>query len=296
LRRLKSITQTIEFMRILTLPLFFSFLSLPFCFPIEAAKPIGKRATKSLFTNFPNQKGASKKLVWSDEFNTAGSIDTNKWAFNIGTGDAGWGNNELEYYTKNKKNARIEKGHLIIEAVKEKIGGMEYSSARLLTKGKAAWTYGRFEIRAKLTKGVGTWPAIWMLGSNIDQVGWPTCGEIDIMEHVGKSLNEINWSAHSKLYNWPKGTQKTAKAMVDHVTDSFHVYTLDWSKSALQFYVDNQLYLTVPNENKSTDYYPFVAPQFLLLNLAIGGGFGGPTIDNSIFPVRMEVDYVRVYQ
>lgn len=166
----------------------------------------------------------------------------------------------------------------------------------MLTKGKADWTYGRFEIRAKLPAGLGSWPAIWMLGSNIDQVGWPACGEIDIMEHVGKSLNEIHWSAHSKLYNWPKGTQKTAKAFISDVTASFHVYTLDWSKKEMKFYVDNVLYLTVENENKSDEYYPFVAPQFLLLNLAVGGGFGGPKVDDSIFPIRMEVDYVRVYQ
>jgi beta-glucanase (GH16 family) len=238
----------------------------------------------------------SKKLVWADEFNTPGHPDTTKWAYNIGTGDNGWGNNELEYYTNKESNARVENGNLIIEARKENLGENKYTSARLLTKGKAAWTYGQFEIRAKLPAGLGSWPAIWMLGNNIDQVGWPACGEIDIMEHVGKSLNEIHWSVHSKLYNWPQGTQKTAKAIIKNVTDSFHVYTLDWSKEALKFYVDKVLYLTVLNENKSEDYFPFVAPQFLLLNLAIGGGFGGPQIDDRIFPIRMEVDYVRVYQ
>jgi len=241
-------------------------------------------------------KNTTKKLVWSDEFNKPGHPDTTKWAYNIGTGNNGWGNNELEYYTNSENNARVDNGNLIIEARKENVGGQNYTSARMLTKGKADWTYGRFEIRAKLPAGLGSWPAIWMLGSNIDQVGWPACGEIDIMEHVGKSLNEIHWSAHSKLYNWPKGTQKTAKAFISDVTASFHVYTLDWSKKEMKFYVDNVLYLTVENENKSDEYYPFVAPQFLLLNLAVGGGFGGPKVDDSIFPIRMEVDYVRVYQ
>ena len=241
-------------------------------------------------------KNTTKKLVWSDEFNKPGHPDTTKWAYNIGTGNNGWGNNELEYYTNSENNARVDNGNLIIEARKENVGGQNYTSARMLTKGKADWTYGRFEIRAKLPAGLGSWPAIWMLGSNIDQVGWPACGEIDIMEHVGKSLNEIHWSAHSKLYNWPKGTQKTAKAYISDVTASFHVYTLDWSKKEMKFYVDNVLYLTVENENKSDEYYPFVAPQFLLLNLAVGGGFGGPKVDDSIFPIRMEVDYVRVYQ
>lgn len=241
-------------------------------------------------------KNTTKKLVWSDEFNKPGHPDTTKWAYNIGTGNNGWGNNELEYYTNSENNARVDNGNLIIEARKENVGGQNYTSARMLTKGKADWTYGRFEIRAKLPAGLGSWPAIWMLGSNIDQVGWPACGEIDIMEHVGKSLNEIHWSAHSKLYNWPKGTQKTAKAFISDVTASFHVYTLDWTKKEMKFYVDNVLYLTVENENKSDEYYPFVAPQFLLLNLAVGGGFGGPKVDDSIFPIRMEVDYVRVYQ
>jgi len=244
----------------------------------------------------PLVKDSTKKLVWADEFNTPGHPDTAKWAYNIGTGNNGWGNNELEYYTNSDSNARVENGNLIIEARKENVGGKNYTSARMLTQGKFDWTYGRFEIRAKLPAGVGSWPAIWMLGSNIDKVGWPACGEIDIMEHVGKSLNEIHWSAHSKLYNWPKGTQKTAKAILNNVTTSFHVYKLDWSKEAMKFYVDNVLYLTVKNENKSIEYYPFEAPQFLLLNLAVGGGFGGPKVDDSIFPIRMEVDYVRVYQ
>ena len=284
-------------MRIIPLTLLLTSISLTF----NAQKPALKLPAKA--TAYPVKvpptslmKDTIKKLVWSDEFNTPGHPDTTKWAYNIGTGSDGWGNNELEYYTNSNNNARVENGNLIIEARKENLGGQNYTSARMLTQGKADWTYGRFEIRAKLPAGVGSWPAIWMLGSNIDQVGWPACGEIDIMEHVGKSLNEIHWSAHSKLYNWPKGTQKTAKAFINDVTTSFHVYTLDWSKKEMKFYVDNVLYLTVENENKSDEYYPFVAPQFLLLNLAVGGGFGGPKVDDSIFPIRMEVDYVRVYQ
>ena len=284
-------------MRIIPLTLLLTSISLTF----NAQKPALKLPAEATAypVNVPTptlMKDPIKKLVWSDEFNITGHPDTTKWAYNIGTGNNGWGNNELEYYTNSNNNARVENGNLIIEARKENLGGQNYTSARMLTQGKADWTYGRFEIRAKLPAGVGSWPAIWMLGSNIDQVGWPACGEIDIMEHVGKSLNEIHWSAHSKLYNWPKGTQKTAKAFINDVTASFHVYTLDWSKKEMKFYVDNVLYLTVENENKSDEYYPFVAPQFLLLNLAVGGGFGGPKVDDSIFPIRMEVDYVRVYQ
>jgi len=284
-------------MRIIPLTLLLTTISLTFNAQKSALKLPAKATAYPVKVPTPTlMKDPIKKLVWSDEFNINGHPDTTKWAYNIGTGNNGWGNNELEYYTNSNNNARVENGNLIIEARKENLGGQNYTSARMLTQGKADWTYGRFEIRAKLPAGVGSWPAIWMLGSNIDQVGWPACGEIDIMEHVGKSLNEIHWSAHSKLYNWPKGTQKTAKAFINDVTASFHVYTLDWSKKEMKFYVDNVLYLTVENENKSDEYYPFVAPQFLLLNLAVGGGFGGPKVDDSIFPIRMEVDYVRVYQ
>jgi beta-glucanase (GH16 family) len=239
---------------------------------------------------------SSLKLVWSDEFNTGNTPDTSKWNYNIGNGEWGWGNNEQQYYTKDASNVRIENGKLIIEARKEDKEKFKYTSARMLTQGKASWTYGRFEIRAKLPKGMGTWPAIWMLGDNIKTVGWPACGEIDIMEEVWKEPNVINWSTHSKMLNWPKGTQKTYKAKINTATDQFHVYRLDWSEKSIQFYVDNRLYYTVQNDGRGKDYYPFVDPQFLLVNLAIGGNMPGQTIDDTIFPVRMELDYVRVYQ
>jgi len=184
----------------------------------------------------------------------------------------------------------------VIEARKESKGGKNYTSARLLTQGKASWTYGTFEIRAKLPKGVGTWPAIWMLGNNITTAGWPTCGEIDIMEHVGKEQDVINWSTHSKLSNWTLDTQRTNKTKIDGVSNDFHIYKMEWSKHDIQFFVDGKLYYTSPNEGKGTEYYPFNAPQFLLLNFAVGGNMGGNSIDNNIFPCRMEVDYVRVYQ
>ena len=238
----------------------------------------------------------AKKLVWSDEFNNGTRPDTAKWAYNVGTGANGWGNNESQYYTANAANARIENGHLVIEARKENKGSKMYTSARMHTQGKASWTYGRFEIRAKLPKALGTWPAIWMLGENFGKVAWPECGEIDIMEEVGKEAGVINWSAHSKKLNWILGTQKTFKLYIPGVTDDYHLYTLDWTKDFLKFYVDGTLYYTVMNEGKGKDYYPFVTPQFLLLNLAIGGNMGGNKIDDKIFPVSMIVDYVRIYQ
>jgi len=263
----------------------------------QKATPLGNLS--ALHTTLPTTimvNDTLKKLVWSDEFNSGTRPDTTKWDYNIGTGQWGWGNNEAQYYTSDATNVRIENGNLIIEARKEDKGGQKYTSARMLTKGKYSWTYGRFEIRAKLPKGVGTWPAIWMLGDNIKTVGWPACGEIDIMEHVGKEQDVINWSTHSKLNNWSKGTQVTNKATVLGVSSGFHVYKMEWSKESIQFFVDNKLYYTSFNEDKGLNYYPFLAPQFLLLNLAIGGNMGGPIIDDSIFPCRMEVDYVRVYQ
>ena len=242
--------------------------------------------------NFPQKI----KLVWSDEFDKGNAPDTTKWTYNIGTGQNGWGNNELQYYTNELKNVRIENGHLIIEARKENKGDKSYTSARLLTQGKASWTYGRFEIRAKLPKGQGTWPAIWMLGDNIKKVGWPDCGEIDIMEEVGKEPNVINWSTHSKKLNWPLGTQQTYKELITDATDHFHTYRIDWTKAGIEFYVDDVLKFTVLNEGKGEAYYPFVAPQFLILNLAIGGNMPGFEVNDTIFPVSMVIDYVRVYQ
>lgn len=289
-------------MRILPLSMILTVLSLSFCAQKEAPAPAPVVVTPPTPTTPPTTTtptDTTKKLVWSDEFDKGSLPDTSKWAYNIGTGSNGWGNNESEYYTKDSTNARIENGNLIIEARKESRGGKNYTSARLLTQGKATWTYGRLEIRAKLPRGIGSWPAIWMLGANIEgtgAVGWPTCGEIDIMEHTGKELGAISFSAHSKLLNWTLGTQKTFKTNIDNVADAFHVYSIDWTKDMIKFYVDGVLYYNVTNDGRGLESYPFVAPQFLLLNLAVGGNFAGNTIDDNIFPIRMEVDYVRVYQ
>ena len=284
-------------MRLLPLTAILSILSLSFCAQKEAPSSVTPPDPVTPTTpTTPPATDTVKKLVWSDEFNSGSRPDTTKWVYNIGTGSNGWGNNEAQYYTGDSTNARIENGNLIIEARKEIKGGKSYTSARMITQGKASWTYGRFEIRAKLPKGVGTWPAIWMLGDNITTVGWPTCGEIDIMEHVGKEQDMVLWSTHSKLNNWSLGTQKTNKSIIEGVSTDFHIYKMEWSKDYIQFFVDGKLYYTSPNEGKGSDYYPFNAPQFLLLNLAIGGNLGGPTINDAIFPCRMEVDYVRVYQ
>lgn len=284
-------------MRILPFTLLLTLLSLSFCAQKEAPKPIVIIPDITITPLAPSD--TVKKLVWSDEFDKSGMPDSTKWNYNIGTGSNGWGNNESQYYTKDTTNARVEKGLLIIEARKENKGGKSYTSARLLTQGKASWTFGRIEVKAKLPKGIGSWPAIWTLGTNIEgtgAVGWPACGEIDIMEHVGKELGVVHFSTHSKLLNWPMGTQKTFKTNVNHVSDSFHVYRLDWTKDMIQFFIDDVMYYMVPNDGRGVDAYPFVAPQFLLLNLAIGGNMGGSIIDDTMFPIRMEIDYVRIYQ
>lgn len=240
----------------------------------------------------------ARKLVWADEFEKAGLPDSTKWAYDVG--GWGWGNNELQYYTERRaENARIENGRLIIEARKDGYQGKNYTSARLLTQNKTTWTYGRFEVMAKLPKGVGTWPAIWMLGKNIPAAGWPRCGEIDIMEHVGYDEGTVHGSVHSETYNHVKGTQRTSKMTVPDVASAFHLYAIDWTTDQIEFFIDDKLYYTVQKSTLgNTDaQWPFNQPFFLILNVAVGGNWGGQKgVDENIWPQRMEVDYVRVYQ
>jgi beta-glucanase (GH16 family) len=236
-----------------------------------------------------------KKIIWSDEFNYKGLPDTKKW--NYDTGGHGWGNNELQYYTaKQLKNARVENGYLIIEAHKEKIANNPYSSARLVTKGKGEWTYGRIDVRARIPKGLGTWPAIWMLGSSTP-LKWPDDGEIDIMEHVGYDQGNIHASVHTKKYNHIQRTQKTDSLIVKDCSEKFHIYSVEWNAEHLTILVDNQVYFHFNNDHTGNDAWPFNAPMHLLLNIAVGGFWGGlKGIDNTIFPKKMEIDYVRVFQ
>jgi beta-glucanase (GH16 family) len=237
-------------------------------------------------------------LVWSDEFDRAGLPDSTKWTYE--TGGNGWGNNEKQFYTSRRpENARVENGKLIIEARKEAYQGNNYSSARLTTKGKQTWQYGRIEARAKLPKGVGTWPAIWMLGANLSRVGWPLGGEIDIMEHVGYDEGVVHGTIHSEAYNHVKKTEKGGSIPVQDVTTDFHTYAIDWNADQIDFYVDDKKYYSVQKATlgNSAAQWPFDQPFYLLLNLAVGGNWGGQKgIDETIWPQRIEVDYVRVYQ
>jgi beta-glucanase (GH16 family) len=236
-----------------------------------------------------------RKLVWSDEFNYKGLPDSTKWSYDVG--GHGWGNSELQYYTDRMlNNARVEKGHLIIEARKEATGGMKYTSARLITKGKGDWTFGRIDVRARLPKGLGTWPAIWMLGST-KKLTWPDDGEIDIMEHVGYDQGVIHASIHCKKYYHSIGTQKTATKAVPDCSASFHVYSLDWDAENITMLIDNQPYFSFKNEHSGKEAWPFDTPFHLLLNIAVGGTWGGQKgVEEGIFPQRMLVDYVREYQ
>ncbi len=230
-------------------------------------------------------------LVFSDEFDTPGAPDSSKWGYDIGSG--GWGNNESEYYTNRASNVIIEGGLLKITAKKESYQGAEYTSTRIKTQGKYDFTYGKVEVRAKLPAGGGTWPAIWMLGSNITSVGWPASGEIDIMEHIGNDLGRIHGSIHTPSSFG--STVNTSTKLVSDVSTAFHVYGVTWSPEAIEFTIDEVVFYTYNPSTKNSNTWPFDANQFIILNVAMGGNFGG-TIDPNFSSATMEIDYVRIYQ
>ncbi len=245
------------------------------------------------------------ELVWNDEFD-GDAIDDQKW--NKLLWRPGWVNNELQAYTDRDTNVFVQDGNLVIQALIEPgfFGTdytgtsytADYTSGRLNTAGKGEWTYGRFDTRAKLPKGIGSWPAIWMLGSNISTVGWPHCGEIDIMEHVGFDEGNIHASIHTTDYNHVNGTQKSGQVIIPTATDSFHVYSLEWDSTYIRYLVDDEPYFFIYNDsNGDEDKWPFNKPQYIILNLAVGGDWGGAQgIDPTVFPMEMKVDYVRVFE
>lgn len=249
----------------------------------------------------PNAETQFRKLVWSDEFDLAGIPDEAKWNYDIGDGCpnvCGWGNNELEYYTKDSRNVRVENGNLIVEAHREKKENRGYTSARIVSRNSGDWLYGRFEVKAKLPSGKGTWSAIWMLPTDWKYGGWPASGEIDIMEHVGFDQGVVHGTIHTDRYNHSKGTQKEGKITIADASEAFHLYAIEWSVDKIDFYVDDRKYHTVIKAaNEDTKGWPFDQRFHLILNLAVGGNWGGSQgVDDSIWPQRMEVDYVRVYQ
>ncbi|QSB26013.1 family 16 glycosylhydrolase [Flavobacterium sp. CLA17] len=228
-------------------------------------------------------------LVWFDEFNTDGAPDAAKWVYDLGNGTNGWGNSEKQNYTNSAANVIVQGGNLKITAKKEVSGGFNYSSARLKSEGKYDFTYGKVEVRAKLPTGGGTWPAIWMLGANYATNAWPSCGEIDIMEHVGNSQNLIHGTLHYPGRSG--GNANSGSKTVPNVSTEFHVYKTIWSPSSVKIYVDDELIHSVANDAS----LPFNKDFFLILNVAMGGNFGG-NIDPAFTQSSMEIDYVRVYQ
>lgn len=247
-------------------------------------------------------RGQTKmRLVWSDEFSRAGLPDSTKWGYDLGDGCpgiCGWGNNELQYYNANRlQNARVENGYLVIEAHREKMGTKEYSSARMVSKHKGDWTYGRMAIRAKLPKGLGVWPAIWMLPTDWVYGGWPASGEIDIMENVGYMPDSVFGSVHTKRFNHTIGTQVTKGLLSTTLSSDFHEYSIEWDAEKIDFFFDGQQYLTFRNKHEGPDAWPFDRNFHLILNIAVGGNWGGKMgVDKAIWPQKMLVDYVRVYQ
>jgi len=258
-------------------------------------------STSALAADDHSSQGAWK-LVWSDEFNSPdGSLpDPSKWM--IETGGGGWGNNELESYTARPQNVQIRNGNLVINAIKEKYTGADgvardYTSGRLKTQGKFAQQYGRFEARIKLPIGKGMWPAFWMLGANIDRDGWPTCGELDIMESVDPQSRTVWGSLHeagpggkvmvNKSFTLPKGQK---------FSDDYHIYAVEWEPNVVRFYVDSVLFQTrTPADFPAGSRWGFDHPYFVLLNLAVGGSWPGNPGWGTDFPQSMLVDYVRVY-
>ena len=258
-------------------------------------------ATAQVNASSPTSSGWT--LVWSDEFNGANGsvVDASKWVSE--TGGGGWGNDELEYYTNRPLNAHQQDGNLLIKVLQEKYTGSDgvtrnYTSARLKTLGKFTQAYGRFEARIKIPRGQGIWPAFWMLGDNIDKPGWPDCGEIDIMENIGKEPALVHGTIHGPGYSGAGGIGAPyALPNKQPFADDFHVYAVEWEPTAIRFYVDKDLYATrVPADLPKGAKWVYDHPFFLLLNVAVGGGWPGSPDATSVYPQEMLVDYVRVYR
>lgn len=242
---------------------------------------------------------AQNDILWSDEFNGTGVPDQTKWSYDLGS--SGFGNNEVQNYTKELSNARQQDGHLIIEAKKD---NNEWTSARLLSKNKFDFQYGKLVFRAKLPAGSGTWPALWMLGKEIDNLGWPAAGEIDVMEHIGRRPEVVQSAIHT---NSSYGnTENIGFTTVPDFDSVYHLYQLNWTKDKLEFSVDDDIYYTYEPAVKDNDTWPFNKPFFIIMNIAMGGNLGSDPkfekgdlrngIDPKLTSVRMEVDYVRVYK
>ena len=233
-------------------------------------------------------------LVMQDEFSIDGAPNPSLWGYDIGTGTNGWGNNELEYYTDRPNNIKVENGVLKITALKENFSGSGYTSARILTKGKFAQKYGRFEAKIKMPYGQGIWPAFWLLGANSDEVVWPQCGEIDITEFKGQEPTITHGTVHGPGYSAGNSITKSYQLINDRFDTDFHIYGIEWGENYINFYVDNVLYNQITPE-KVTGPWVFDKPFYIILNMAVGGNYVGPPNAQTVFPQTMMIDYVRVY-
>ncbi len=236
------------------------------------------------------------ELVWEDEFNLE-ALNEDDWTFEIGNGSSGWGNNELEYYRK--ENTFFKEGNLVIQAREESFGGFQYTSSRIITKDKYEFNFGRIDIRAVIPEGQGIWPALWMLGANINEVGWPKCGEIDIMELVGHRPSTVHGTVH---YPNPNGDRvmtgtETSLAGSKKFSQEFHVFSLIWKEDSIQWLLDDKQFHVVNREILGTQNpYPFNDPFFFIFNVAVGGDWPGSPDATTSFPQNMIVDYIRVFQ
>jgi len=250
----------------------------------------------ALAVNAYGQSLPGRTLLWADEFSQADGTAPNssKWGYDLGGN--GWGNNELQYYTNRTDNARIEGGELVIEAKAENFGGRNYTSARLLTKDKASWTYGRMEARIRIPNGQGIWPAFWMLGANIGSVGWPNCGEIDIMENIGREPSTLHGTIHGPGYSGAGGISGDYHLSGGALSDDYHVYAIEWEENRITWFIDGIQYFSLtPGNLPGGSTWVFNQPQFIILNVAVGGNWPGNPDATTVFPQRMMVDYVRVY-
>ena len=233
-------------------------------------------------------------LIFEDNFDTDGPIDAASWNIEMGTGENGWGNNELQYYTDRPENIKVEGGMLHITALQESFQGAAYTSARITTKGKLEQQYGRFEARMQLPWGRGVWPAFWLLGSNIDEVSWPQCGEIDIMEYRGQNPSTLIGTVHGPGYSAGESVSKEYNLDADRFDTGFHIFGIEWGPDYINFYVDDVLYNQITPEDVDGEWV-YDHPFFILLNVAVGGNSVGPPNANTVFPQTLLVDYVRVY-
>lgn len=247
---------------------------------------LAKNSSGSVSKSVSVTIGIAQGLVWSEEFSVNGAPDPAKWGYDLGAG--GWGNDEVQHYTNRIQNAEVSNGTLKIHAIRESYNGAPFTSARLLSKDKFDFKYGKVEVRAKVPAGVGTWAAAWMLGSNINTTPWPGCGEIDIMEHLGREENKVYGTLHYPGRSGGNADGNTR--VITGATSDFHVYSLDWTASHIKIYVDNLLIHSVANNAN----IPFNHNFFIILNLAMGGNFGG-AVAPSVNGGTLEVDYVRVY-